>query len=139
MDSKKVNNKKGKNAKFTEGSKQRVRLFYAITISVPFLFFILLELGLRAGNYMGNLELFSDPGIESEAYLLPNPNFAARYFFYTKTVPSPSHRRFQTGKERQQLPSVCHGWILRRGLSLRVQWNLFTSNQRHITGLYAGS
>ena len=98
MDSKKVNNKKGKNAKITERSKQRVRLFYAITISVPFLFFILLELGLRAGNYMGNLELFSDPGIENEAYLLPNPNFAARYFFYTKTVPSPSIDVFKQKK-----------------------------------------
>jgi tetratricopeptide (TPR) repeat protein len=98
MDSKKIKPKKASKPKTKERSQQRLRVFYAVTISVPFLFFILLELGLRAGNYMGDLELFSDPGIENEAYLLPNPNFAARYFFYTKTVPSPSIDVFKQEK-----------------------------------------
>ena len=39
---------------------------------------------------MGDLALFSDPGIGNNEYYIPNPNFAARYFFYTKTVPNPS-------------------------------------------------
>lgn len=47
---------------------------------------------------MGDLALFSDPGIGKNEYYLPNPNFAARYFFYTKTVPSPSIDVFKQEK-----------------------------------------
>ncbi|MFN1835876.1 tetratricopeptide repeat protein [Balneola sp. MJW-20] len=65
-------------------------LFYGITFSIPFLFFILLEAGLRGLDYMGDTELFINPNIKGDEYLLPNPNFAARYFFYTKTIPNPS-------------------------------------------------
>ena len=71
-------------------SNKRTLLFYGITAAIPLIFFLLLETGLRWGNYMGDLALFSDPGIGKNEYYLPNPNFAARYFFYTKTVPNPS-------------------------------------------------
>lgn len=64
--------------------------FYAITVSIPILFFVILEVTLRGIDYMGNTELFIDPNIPSEEYLMPNPNFASRYFFYTKTIPNPS-------------------------------------------------
>jgi tetratricopeptide (TPR) repeat protein len=64
--------------------------FYAITVSIPILFFIILEVVLRSVSYMGNTDLFIDPEIPTQDYFMPNPNFAARYFFYTKTVPSPS-------------------------------------------------
>ncbi len=64
--------------------------FYGITLSIPVLFFVILELVLRSVNYMGNTELFIDPKIPSDAYYMPNPNFATRYFFYTKTIPNPS-------------------------------------------------
>ena len=64
--------------------------FYAITVSIPILFFVILEVTLRGIDYMGNTELFIDPNIPSKEYLMPNPNFASRYFFYTKTIPSPS-------------------------------------------------
>ena len=69
-------------------------LFYGITISIPVLFFIFLEVGLRASNYMGNTDLFVDPQIELDDYLIPNPNFASRYFFYTRTIPNPSNDVF---------------------------------------------
>lgn len=65
-------------------------LFYGITISIPFLFFIITELVLRSTNYLGNTDLFVDPNIPSDEYLIPNQNFAARYFFYTNVIPSPS-------------------------------------------------
>jgi lysophospholipase L1-like esterase len=65
-------------------------LFYGITLSVPILFFIILELILRSVNYLGNTELFIDPNIPTNEYLIPNPNFASRYFFYTNVIPSPS-------------------------------------------------
>ena len=79
-------------------SNKRTLLFYGITAAVPLIFFLLLETGLRWGNYMGDLSLFSDPGIGKNEYYLPNPNFAARYFFYTKTVPSPSIDVFKQEK-----------------------------------------
>ena len=79
-------------------SKERTALFYGITAAIPLVFFLLLETGLRWGNYMGDLALFSDPGIGNNEYYLPNPNFAARYFFYTKTVPSPSIDVFKQEK-----------------------------------------
>lgn len=101
MDSKKIGQKKKlpssiieKNPKASEIrnilSKKRTVLFYGITASIPLAFFLLLETGLQWGNYMGDLALFTDPGIGKNEYYLPNPNFAARYFFYTKTVPNPS-------------------------------------------------
>ena len=79
-------------------SNKRTILFYGITAAIPLIFFLLLETGLRWGNYMGDLALFSDPGIGKNEYYLPNPNFAARYFFYTKTVPSPSIDVFKQEK-----------------------------------------
>ena len=69
--------------------KKRV-LFYGITFSVPILFFIVLELILRSTNYLGNTDLFVDPNIPNAEYRIPNPNFAARYFFYTNVIPTPS-------------------------------------------------
>lgn len=65
-------------------------LFYAITLSIPVLFFVLLEASLRLVNYNGDTKLFVDPQIPYQEYYITNPNFAARYFFYTKTIPNPS-------------------------------------------------
>jgi len=65
-------------------------LFYGITISIPFLFFLVVELILRSTNYLGNTDLFIDPNITTDEYRIPNPNFASRYFFYTNVIPSPS-------------------------------------------------
>ena len=49
-------------------SKERTALFYGITAAIPLVFFLLLETGLRWGNYMGDLALFSDPGIMNTIY-----------------------------------------------------------------------
>lgn len=79
-------------------SNQKKALFYTITFSIPVLFFLILELTLRSVNYLGNTDLFVDPGITTDEYLIPNSNFAARYFFYTKTIPSPSNDVFLKNK-----------------------------------------
>ncbi len=81
-----------------ELSAQKKTLFYIITFSIPILFFVILEVGLRFGEYKGNNALFVDPGIPTKEYLIPNPNFASRYFFYTNTVPSPSTDVFLADK-----------------------------------------
>jgi len=75
-------------------------LFYGITLSIPVLFFIVLELILRSVNYLGNTELFIDPNIPTDEYLIPNPNFASRYFFYTNVIPSPSIDVFLADKPK---------------------------------------
>ena len=67
----------------------RKRLFTGIAVLLPFLLLGLLELGLRAGNYKGDLSLFREMEAFGKEYLLPNNNFTARYFFYTRTLPSP--------------------------------------------------
>jgi tetratricopeptide (TPR) repeat protein len=69
-------------------------LFYTITFSIPILFFVMVEVVLRSVNYLGNTELFIDPKIPTDSYYIPNPNFTARYFFYTKTLPNPSQDVF---------------------------------------------
>ena len=84
---KKATKKKNTN---TPLSPQKKAFFYAITFSVPLLFFVIIELILRSTNYMGNNAIFVDPQIKGTEYLVPNSNFASRYFFYTKTVPTPS-------------------------------------------------
>lgn len=76
--------------KKTPLSTRKKVLFYTITFSIPVLFFLIIELILRSVNYLGNTDLFIDPNIPSAEYLMPNPNFAARYFFYTNTIPNPS-------------------------------------------------
>lgn len=82
--------KKKQKKRQIELSKQKKVLFYGITFSIPILFFLILEFSLRATDYKGNNALFIDPNISTNEYLMPNPNFASRYFFYTNTVPNPS-------------------------------------------------
>lgn len=72
----------------------RKRLFIAIAISLPFIFLLLLEAGLRMGNYKGDTDLFVDISIYEQEFLRPNPNFTARYFFYTQTLPTPARDLF---------------------------------------------
>lgn len=72
--------------------------FYAITISIPILFFVIFEITLRSIDYLGDTSLFIEPNIPTGEYYMPNPNFAARYFFYTKTIPNPSQDTFLSEK-----------------------------------------
>lgn len=90
--------KKKQNNPPQELSASKKTLFYLITISIPVLFFVILEVGLRIADYKGNNALFIDPGIPTAEYLMPNPNFASRYFFYTNTIPSPSTDAFLADK-----------------------------------------
>lgn len=82
--------KKNPNNASKELSIRKKIVFYSIICSIPVLFFVLLEIVLTLSNYKGDNALFIDPGIPTQDYLMPNPNFASRYFFYTNTIPSPS-------------------------------------------------
>lgn len=76
----------------------RNRLFTILAVSIPFLFFIFLELGLRIGNYKGDLSLFVFPDDLKGEYGFPNQDYAKRYFFNTKVIPNPSRDPFLTHK-----------------------------------------
>ncbi|MFU8812108.1 MAG: tetratricopeptide repeat protein [Balneolaceae bacterium] len=69
---------------------ERRRLLMAIAIALPFLFFGMLEAGLRLADYKGDVSLFSEMTVYETEYLRPNRNFTARYFFYTRTLPTPN-------------------------------------------------
>lgn len=88
--SKKKNTSQKTSAPSKPLSTQKKIIFFGITFSIPILFFLILEISLRSINYLGDTKLFTDPNIPDKEYLIPNPNFAARYFFYTKTIPNPS-------------------------------------------------
>jgi len=74
-------------------------LFTVITLMIPVILFVLLELGLRWMQYGGDLNLFKrSAGFGGGALYVPNPNFAARYFVNIRLVPTPSRDAFLVEK-----------------------------------------
>jgi tetratricopeptide (TPR) repeat protein len=69
-------------------SPGRRRLFLAVTLALPWLLLLLLELGLRLGGYGGSYPLFV-PYPDAPGYLFPNEQLARRYFRGNTFVPSP--------------------------------------------------
>lgn len=63
-------------------------LFTAAALAIPIAFFVLLEAGLRIGNYRGDTGLFVYPQ-GFDGYVVANRNFASRYFFNTNIIPTP--------------------------------------------------
>jgi lysophospholipase L1-like esterase len=72
-----------------EFSQAKKRLFWGITLALPFLALLLLEVALRIFNYGGNTDLFIGGPEGYDEYLRCNPNVARRYFFAQSTIPSP--------------------------------------------------
>ena len=68
-------------------AKQRTRLFRLIMISIPILFFVLLELVLRVVGYGHSYPLFITTP-DSDNYVLARPDIIKRYF--ADNVPKPS-------------------------------------------------
>ncbi len=68
-------------------------IFTILAISIPILFFVSLEVGLRWADYRGNTDLFMYPE-EFPEYVTTNRTFAARYFFNTTVIPTPNHDFF---------------------------------------------
>lgn len=79
-------------------SKEKKRLFLGIALSIPIIFFLLLEAGLRIGNYKGDQSLFMFPETLDGKYGISNNNFNSRYFFNTQTIPSASNDVFLAEK-----------------------------------------
>jgi tetratricopeptide (TPR) repeat protein len=73
-------------------------IFSLIALLIPVLFFVLLEFGLRWSEYRGNTDLFVKMESLDNRYKIANPNFAARYFFYTSVIPNAPAEAFLTEK-----------------------------------------
>lgn len=75
-------------------SPYKKKIFWLITLSLPFILILFLEIGLRIFNYGGNLNLIIDgpPGYEN--YIRCNPNVARRYFYTQSTIPTPPTQLF---------------------------------------------
>lgn len=69
-------------------------------VSLPFLFFFFLEIGLHVFNYGGNLDLFVQGPDGYGDFLQCNPDIAFRYFYSGSIIPIPPQHLF-----RKQKPS----------------------------------
>lgn len=72
-------------------------VFTLIAVSIPILFFVSLEVGLRWANYRENTDLFVFPE-QFPGYVTTNRAFASRYFFNTTVIPTPNHDFFKIEK-----------------------------------------
>ena len=64
-------------------------LFYLIACLLPFIFLLILEIGLRMVGFGQSYPLFI-PSNQFEGYLQPNPNIIQRYFVSKETAPKVS-------------------------------------------------
>ena len=87
--SKFLNSKKNKRTPF---------YFYIILISLPILFFILLELGLRIFGYGFNYEQW-DTATEGKSTLMLNQEIAKRYFYNIQRIPISNQDVFDAEKK----------------------------------------
>ncbi len=76
-------------------SKKNPFWFYLVAISIPFLFFIVLELFLRLFNYGTDIPQWIK--VTDNHYML-NPDIAYRYFYNTKSIPYSSKDLFLINK-----------------------------------------
>ena len=75
------------NNKTTPQAPSRKYAFYAIGISLPIIFFVLLELVLRLSGFGRVFPLFIE-NPSNPSYILPRPNVVDRYFSYSAAKPS---------------------------------------------------
>ena len=84
-------------------------LFAAFTLLIPVLFFILLELGLRAGGYGPDLSLFVADTISGETLYRINPGVKDRYFSHFPFTPTTSVDYFAVPKPAGAYRIFCLG------------------------------
>ena len=67
-----------------EKKKKTPFWFYVLLVSIPVIFFVLLEAGLRIFNYGRDERVWVDVSVDMQ---ILNPNVSYRYFFNTKNIP----------------------------------------------------
>ena len=89
-------------------SAGKKRLFWALTLLLPVLFFVLLELGLRVGGYGGSYPLFET--VETHPDLrVQNALVARRYFSQIENVPNANADYFYAQKPEGSFRIVGQG------------------------------
>ncbi|MBN1479264.1 hypothetical protein JXA70_03220 [candidate division KSB1 bacterium] len=73
----------------SELSPARKRLYTLITLLIPVLFFLFLEIGLRIANYGGDTRLFVPTPSVNSPYFGLNQNVGRRYFYRDEFTPTP--------------------------------------------------
>ena len=81
-------------------SNKQKRIFTLITLLIPIVFIVFLEIGLRLGDYGGDLRLFIPATTGYENYLRCNPDVARRYFYIQNTIPTPPKDLFLAEKPK---------------------------------------
>ena len=92
-----VNKKRrSKNSK-GQSDSSTPKWFYFIVILIPLIFFVLLEIVLRAFNY--GVDLSQWVKISNEKYIL-NPEVSRRYFYNTENIPASNQNSFDINKKQ---------------------------------------
>jgi tetratricopeptide (TPR) repeat protein len=90
-------------------------------ISIPFIFFIVLEIGLRIFNYGGDPDLFVVDKSSAEKQYILNKNFTSKYFFKKGIVtPTPLSQTFSRDKDDQTYRIFCLGASTTQGFPYSV-------------------
>ncbi|MEM1094971.1 MAG: tetratricopeptide repeat protein [Bacteroidota bacterium] len=92
----------------TSPSASKRRVFYLIALSIPVLFFLALEVGLRLGGYGAAYPLFI-PNEAATGYLYQNPDVGKRYFFNQAQPPRSVPDYFLAEKPENALRIVVQG------------------------------
>lgn len=88
---------------------QRQRLFRVITLSIPVLFFALLEFALSLFHYGPDLSLFKIEIVNGKSYYTLNPSVKSRYFGSINFSPDPSPEYFLVSKPPGTFRIFCLG------------------------------
>lgn len=89
-------------------SARKRRLFWAATLLLPLVFFVLLEGGLRLAGYGSSYPLFV-PVEGYPGYLMPAPDVGRRYFAREQAVPNVPFNAFRAQKPTDGLRVVVQG------------------------------
>jgi len=90
-------------------SPKRKRLFTVVLLLTPVLFFLILEIVLRAVSYGPDLSLFTKETIGGKTYHIMNPMVKARYFHRVDFRPNTSMDYFQVPKPPNAFRIFCLG------------------------------
>jgi tetratricopeptide (TPR) repeat protein len=97
-----INSQKEKERK----AKPAPKWFYFLALSIPILFFILVEFGLRIFNY--GIDTTQWVKITEDKYIL-NPEVARRYFYTTQNVPYSNQNAFDVIKKENSFRAFILG------------------------------
>lgn len=86
------------NEKLPSEGKKYPFVFYIILVSIPILFFVLLEVGLRLGGYGRKVDVWIPVSKHFPDHICLNNWIASRYFNSITTLPSPWPDAFQKEK-----------------------------------------